>query len=134
MAQIKLTVDHQIYRSQCANVNKMLKHAKIDYYSDKVSSCGKDQKSLHKVTKHLFQCSSETILPSGQSQNELAQDFNDFFIAKIRGIRNDISSHVGPGVDTFSFDTDKLSMDNCLVKFTPASEDKIQKILKNYPD
>ena len=41
-SQSKLTIDHQIYRIQCANVNKMLKQAKIDYYSDKVSSCGKD--------------------------------------------------------------------------------------------
>ena len=72
-------------------MNKMLKQAKIDYYSDKVSSCGKDQKSLHKVTKHLLQGSSETILPSGKSPNELTQDFSDFFIDKIRGIRNDIT-------------------------------------------
>ena len=47
---------------------------------------------------------------------------------------SDIISHVGPGVDSFSFDTDKLSMYNCLVKFTPASEDEIQKIVKNSPD
>ena len=37
-------------------------------------------------------------------------------------------------MDTLSFDTDKLSVDNCLVKFTPASEDEIQKIVKNSPD
>ena len=131
----KLTVDHQIDRSQCANVNIMLKQAKIDYYSVKVSSCGKNQKSLHKVIKHLLQGSSETILPSGKSSNELAQNSSDFFIDKIQGIRNDIIiSQVGPGVDTFSFDTDKMSMDNCLVKFTPASKEEIQKIVKNSPD
>ena len=67
----------------------MLKQAKIDYYSDKVSSCGRDQKSLHKITKHLLQVSSETILPSGKASNELAQGFSDFFIDKIQGIRND---------------------------------------------
>ena len=35
---------------------------------------------------------------------------------------------------TFSFDRDKLSIDNCLVKFTPASEEEIQKIVKNSPN
>ena len=37
-------------------------------------------------------------------------------------------------MDTFSFDTDNLSMDNCLVKFNPASEEEIQKIIKKSPN
>ena len=37
-------------------------------------------------------------------------------------------------VDTFSFDTDKLSKNSCLAKFTPASQEEIQKIVKNSPD
>ena len=57
----------------------MLKQAKIDYYSDKVLSSGKDQKSFHNVTQHLLQGSSETILSSGKSSNELAQGVSDFF-------------------------------------------------------
>ena len=52
-----------------------VEQAKLDYYSDKVSSCGKDQKSLHKVAKHMLQGSSITILPSGKSSNELAQGY-----------------------------------------------------------
>ena len=59
------------------------------------------------------------------SQNATSYDKD-----KIQGIRNDITSHVGPGVYTFSFDRDKLSIDNCLVKFTPASEEEIQNIVK----
>ena len=51
----------------------MLKQAKLDYCSDKVPSCGTDQKSLLKVTKHLLQGSIITILPSGKSSNEQAQ-------------------------------------------------------------
>ena len=130
----KLTIDHQIYRSQCANVNKMLKQAKIDNYSDKVSYCGNDQKSLHKITKHLLQGSTEASLPSGKSSNERRQGFGDFFIDKIQGIRNDIASQAGSGLDTFKFDSDKLSTDNCLVEFAPASEEEIQKFIKSSPD
>ena len=63
-------------------MNKMLKQAKIDYYSDKVSSCGNDQKSLHKITKHLLQGST--------------------------GIRNDIALQAGSGLDTFKFDSNCL--------------------------
>ena len=78
-------------------MNNILKQAKIDYYSDKVSSCGNDQKSLLCVTKHLLQGSAEASLPSGKSSNELAQGFSDFFIDKIQGIRNDIASQAGSG-------------------------------------
>ena len=106
----------------------MLKHAKIDYYSDKVSSCGSDQKSLHKITNHLLQGSTEASLPSRKSSNELAQGFSDFFIDKIQGIRNDKASQAGSGLDTFKFDSDKLSL-----KFAPASEEEIQKVIKSSP-
>ena len=100
--QSKLTIDHQIYRSSCANVNKMLKQAKIDYYSDKVSSYGKDQKSLHTITKHLLLGSTEAALPTGKSSNELAQNFSDFFIDKVQGIRNDITTHMRDLIRTLS--------------------------------
>ena len=102
--------------------------------SDKVSSCGNDQKSLHKITKHLFQGSTEASLPSGKSSNELEQCFSDFFMDKIQGLRNDKASQAGSGLDTFKFDSDKLSMDNCLVKFAPASEEEIQKVIKSSPN
>lgn len=55
MEKGKLTVDHDIYRAQCAVVNKMLNQTRVNYYSDKVSSCGSDQKSLNKITKHLLE-------------------------------------------------------------------------------
>ena len=60
----RISVDHQIFRSQCANVNKLLKQVEIDCYSNKVSTFSKDQTRLHKGTKHLLQGSRETILLS----------------------------------------------------------------------
>jgi len=75
----RLTIDHEIYRNHCAKMNKMLKKARVDFYSDKVTSCGRDQKSMHKITKHLLDGPSEIALPSGKASDELAQDFNDFF-------------------------------------------------------
>ena len=62
-----------------------------------VSSCGKDQISLHKVTKHLLQGSSETILLSRKSPNELKQVLVIFFIDKIQGIIKYIISQVVSG-------------------------------------
>ena len=97
-------------------------------------SCTLHQKSLHKITKHLLLGSTEAALPTGKSSNELAQNFSDFFIDKVQGIRNDITSHAGSDPDTFKYDTNKLSMDNSLSEFTPVSEAGVQKVIKRSPD
>lgn len=125
-----LMVDHQIYRTQCAIVNGMLKQTRTEYYSEKVKSSGKDQKSLFKITKHLLNGPSEIALPSGKNPEALAQEFSDFFIAKIETIRTNIASHNqsdsvshGDG-HTASFDTEQLT------SFSPATEEEVKKYIQ----
>jgi hypothetical protein len=60
------------------------------YYTEKVESCGRDMKNLTKVTRHLMGANTD-VLPSGKSANVLAQDFSDFFVDKVEGIRNGIA-------------------------------------------
>lgn len=81
--ETKLTIDHHIYRTQCSNVNNMLKQARVEYYTSKIESYGIDHKSLSKITKDLLGDTSEVILPSDSSSERLAQKFSDFFIGKI---------------------------------------------------
>ncbi|KAL3882990.1 hypothetical protein ACJMK2_029291 [Sinanodonta woodiana] len=88
----KLCIDHQLYREQCSTVNKLLKEAKVTYYSNKIASDGRDHKSLYKITKHFLGASNEEVLPSSTSSKQLAQDFSNFFINKVEGIRNDIKT------------------------------------------
>ena len=54
----------------------------MKYYSEKVEFCGRDQKSLTKVTKHLMGENKETVLPAHSSDQVLAQSFSDFFNLK----------------------------------------------------
>ena len=67
-------------------MNRLLEHARIEYYSHKVESCGHDQKNLFKITKTLLGGANEVILPNNKSSKKLAQDFSDFFIDKIEDI------------------------------------------------
>ena len=46
----QLTVDHEIYREQCAEYNKLLQRCKSAYYTEKVESCQNDSKSLFRIT------------------------------------------------------------------------------------
>jgi hypothetical protein len=50
----KLTIDHQIYRTQCADVNKMLKQARVEYYTNKIESSGNDHKSLSRILPKVY--------------------------------------------------------------------------------
>ena len=123
--QSKLTVDHQIYRNQCATVNKSLKHAREIHYTDKIQSCGRDQKSIYKVTNQLLGKKNEVILPSHSSSNELAQDFSEFFVNKIEGIRSNISSQTKSNSDTLVMENSKERF----LEFTPASEKEVAEII-----
>ena len=58
----------------------------------KIESCGRDQKTLFKVTKSLLGKNADAVLPTSSSSEELSQRFSDFFIEKIDGIRNKITS------------------------------------------
>ena len=69
----KLSEDQQMYRNQCAVVNKLLVRALLDYFSEKVNACGNDSKGLFKITKHLLSGSEVSALPSGLSSKQLAQ-------------------------------------------------------------
>ena len=73
-------------------MNRLLKHARIEYHSNKVESCGHDQKNLFKITKNLLGDTDEGILPNNKSSKKLAQGFSDVFINKIEDIKTGISS------------------------------------------
>ena len=128
----RLTVDHEIYREQCAIVNKLLKQARVDYYSDKVLSCGSDHKSLFKVTKHLMNGPTEVALPSGKSSDELAQGFSDFFISKIETIRHDIAQQTTQSdinTETLPKINDEL-LNISLANFRPTTNAEVKKIIQ----
>ncbi|XP_052799130.1 uncharacterized protein LOC128230724 [Mya arenaria] len=124
----KLSVDHDIYRSQCAVVNRMLKQARVDFYTSKIESYGSDQKSLHRITKTLLGNTNEVILPLHSSPKQLAQNFSDFFIGKIENIRDNITSQKqsSSGVGDTEADYIGVKYD----KFTPTSEDEVKSIIR----
>jgi len=131
----RLTIDHEIYRNHCAKMNKMLKKARVDFYSDKVTSCGRDQKSMHKITKHLLDGPSEIALPSGKASDELAQDFNDFFINKVKGIRKDISEHALSHANSKQSNDNNPTAETCsLTHFRPTTEEEVEKIIMQSPN
>ena len=87
-AEQKLKIDHDIYRIQCVSLNKILRQARLNYYSVKIASCHRDPKNLFKIIRR----SKRFSVPVGKLSVDFGQDFIDFFINKIEITRNDITS------------------------------------------
>ena len=67
---------------------KMLRKAKQDSISEKVIECGRDLKQLYKLVEHLTGTKADNPLTCRSSNEDLANEFADFIISKIRKIRD----------------------------------------------
>jgi len=114
-------------------VNRLLKHARIEYYSHKVESCGHDQKNLVKITKNLLGGTNEVILPTNKASKKLAHDFSDFFINKIEDIITGISSQSQSASYSVKI-VPEPSVVNCLDTSTPVSQEEVKRIIHMSPN
>ena len=101
---------------------KMLRKAKQDSISEKVIECGRDLKQLYKLVEHLTGTKADNALPCRSSNEDLANEFADFFISKIRKIRDNLSQYEGY-VPTRTKDIPPLS------QLEPLSEKEVENIV-----
>ena len=135
MRKTQLIVDiKEIYHEKCRNVGKLLFRCKKEYFTNKISEIGHDQKQLYKVTNNLLGKTKETVLPSIPDHYELANRFGDFFIGKIETIRDnlcasnrDIMSDIDALCADIEFDGEPMTV------FRPASPDEIRMIVMKAP-
>ena len=83
----KLTVNKHMYIEACERYNRLLENCKTSYYKNKIE--GADRNRLFCLVNSLFK-TGKNILPTHNSREVLADEFNTYFINKIRGIRNEI--------------------------------------------
>ena len=79
-----LTVDMENFHEQTQKYNNLLEKTKTDYYRTKIQNS--DQNQLFRLINNMFKL-KPLALPSHQSSQQLAEDFNDFLINKISDIR-----------------------------------------------
>jgi len=79
----KLTIDKEIYESQCKAVNDLIVLSKQTYYTNEILSHSGDQKALFGVLNKLTHKKQDIKLPSHDSLSELAEQFAEFFEDKI---------------------------------------------------
>ena len=128
----RLEVHHQDYQNKCIDANRLLHDAKQTYYSNRISECGRDQRKLHQITRGLLGKKSQNILPMHTSDQDLANEFNDFFLKKIHDIRSTIlsspaSHNVSPFQEDVPFNGIPVSV------WSSVSEDELRAVLNSAP-
>ena len=99
----------------------MIRSAHTQVISDKVSECGCNTKKLYSVVNGLIGRTVENPLPESQSDEQLAEDFADYFMDKIKNIPDLLSGcqKYKPNYkSTPAFST-----------FTPITEEEVAKLI-----
>ncbi|XP_033642439.1 uncharacterized protein LOC117302571 [Asterias rubens] len=122
----RLTVDHDIFKTQRDLCKRFLTVAKTLYYNEKIKGCGGNQKELFKITNHLTHRKHISNLPTDLP----AHAFSAYFIGKIDQIRDDLASNrADPAPPSLS--SSRPSPNPTLTTLNPVSEQEIAKIIQS---
>lgn len=69
----------------------MLLSVKENYFSEKITEIGTDQKQLYKITNNLLGKDCGPLFPTRDNKEEMANEFGRFFIGKISTIRDQLA-------------------------------------------
>ncbi len=122
----KLPADKKKWRDQCAVVGVTLFHAKSHYYSTKIEECGKDVKSLCKITDTLLKNEHRQQLPNVEDTDTLPKQFQEYFEQKIETIR---ASFATPHTVVSQLNSHHIPLNH----LRPATEDEILRTIVNSP-
>ena len=83
MLQSQQKSDKDAYREICNNYTKLLHDCEHLYYTEQINQCAGDSGKLFQVVTSLCNKKQECPLPPHNDSETLANDFGDFFAAKL---------------------------------------------------
>ena len=111
-------------RKVCAQMSVQKQEA---FYSKVVSEAGNDQKILFNVVNNLLDKRKVRILPEHTDPKELADEFNEYYIEKIKKLRKTIPNNsTGIELPRVVFQGVKLD------KFEPVDEEELKEIVSEF--
>ena len=123
----RLTVHKEIYLAQKAIVKNAIDNAKKLHFKDKITECKKDQAKLFKIAESLLHSKVKSALPAFKCLENLVNDFNNFFIQKIKDIRCDLDL---AGSQCTSINLSSTMPVHRLCEFQPASTKTVCELIK----
>ena len=87
----KLTIHRLIFEEHCIKLKVAITKAKTHHYQQGILDCSGDQSKVFKCANLLLGRSKQYALPPHDSPAFLSTHFNDYFIGKIKAIREEFS-------------------------------------------
>ena len=117
-------MDHhwKAYKRERNRYRNMVRYNKTQIFCDKIQSSKGNTRKLYQLTDVLSGRSCENPLPSATSDENLANEFADFFLNKIKSIRKMF-------VDIPSFKPEERHGFPAFKKFAPLTENDIRSII-----
>ena len=86
--------DHQWQdlKIECSKYKSMLKGTKIATLSKKINECGRDSEKLYNFVSNITGTTKTIPMPIVSSDEQLSNEFAEFFIGKINKIRDDLDN------------------------------------------
>ena len=103
----------------------MLKETRKAIWTEKISDCGTDAKKSYTLINNLTNNNKDNPLPKSQSDEGLANEFAQYFMSKIKSIRDTLDSH--PLYKPTRRDVHELS------RLSKIMEDQVKRIIRSMP-
>jgi len=124
----KLTIDHELFKSQRNHLKSLRETAKRDYIQGKLNEAT-TPRDTHGILNKLLHKAVEQPLPSFQDPSELAERFATFFTDKISAVRNSLTglAHSPP------YTVEVSEIESPLATFDLAQHDEVAKLVMKSP-
>ncbi|KAK6178676.1 hypothetical protein SNE40_011203 [Patella caerulea] len=121
-----LTIHWEIFRAETKRDITLVDSTKKQFYNNKLTECGNDQKTVFKIVDSLLCRSNDcSLLPEHTCNKTLADNFAEFFQDKISKIRLDIMEKQSEMVTCSSREPSTAT----LGEFIPFTEPELKKII-----
>jgi hypothetical protein len=82
----KLAIYFEIFQTHLLTYSKMLKAARTLFFSTEVRQCRGDMRALYRLVRDLMGSTTKPSLPTRSSDQEVADDLNQFFCSKVSAL------------------------------------------------
>ena len=121
--------EHQwtAYQEALKEYIAMLKSARKTKMSETILECGTNTKCLYSLVNSIIGKLEKSPFPDDLSDNDLAEEFEDFFLNKITKIRDDLEQRNSTLIMSRVFTGEHLK------NFHPMTEEEVPKIMNSVP-
>ena len=123
--------DRTAYINQRETCAELAKSKRAAYYSDRISRCNGDQKALYNIVSDLLDTKKVKVLPQCDDEVELANKFNQFYLDKIKKIRETIPDGANHNNEMLNENHYNTFQGHNFDSFEPVTIEELKDIIKS---